>query len=96
MWKGRMKKKIECMYERGDLVELARFGMAPEDDKHKVYGTVLEIYEPVDFFVPRYRVRVHYNPSKQPIDPFTHVDGERRVTVMEYDIAGKVEESQES
>lgn len=84
------------MYERGDLVELARFGQTPEKDEHRVYGTVLEVMDPASFPVPRYRVRVHYNPTKQPIDPFTHVDGERRVTVMEYDIAGKIEESQES
>ena len=91
-----MKKKIECMYEKGDFVELARFGVAPENDKHRVYGTVLEIYEPIDLFVPRYQVRIHYNPSKRNVDDFAHRPTERRVTVMEYDIAGKIEESQES
>jgi hypothetical protein len=67
--------------------------MAPENDKDRVYGTILETVNPIDFYVPRYRVRVHYNPSKTPLDPFAHAPDERRVTVMEYDIAGKIEDS---
>jgi len=84
---------MKLMYEIGDLVELARFGVAPEKDTDRVYGTILETYEPSDFYVPRYRVRVHYNPSKRPVDSFTHIEGQRRITVMEYDIAGKIEDS---
>ena len=84
---------MKLMYEVGDLVELARFGMVPEKDEDRVYGTILETCEPIDYHVPRYRVRVHYNPSKRPVDSFTHVDGERRITVMEYDIAGMIKDS---
>jgi hypothetical protein len=80
-------------YKQGDLVELARFGMAPENDSDRVYGTVLEVFPPADHFVPRYRVRVHYDPLKRPLykyDPFSHQVSERLITVMEYDIAGKI------
>ena len=48
---------MKLMYEQGDLVELARFGVAPENDDDRVYGTILEVFPPIDHFVPRYRVR---------------------------------------
>jgi len=87
---------MKLMYEQGDLVELARFGVAPENDDDRVYGTILEVFPPIDHFVPRYRVRVHYDPMKRPLhkyDPFSHQVSERRITVMEYDIAGRIEDS---
>ena len=79
------------MYDRGDLVELARFGYAPESDSDRVFGTVLEAYEPSDHFVPRYRVRIHPHANQRKVDEFSSATMERLVTVMEYDIAGKTE-----
>jgi len=88
-----------CMYEKGDLVELARFGMAPENDDDRVFGTVLEVFPPDDHFVPRYRVRVHCTPTNQALrecDPFSHQTTERLITVMEYDIAGRTEDDSQA
>lgn len=79
----------KCMYDRGDLVELARFGYAPESSQDKVYGTVLEALEPADHFVPRYRVRIQPHPNQRKVDEFSSIQEERIITVMEYDIAGK-------
>tara|TARA_R110002110_G_scaffold77550_1_gene203774 strand:- start:861 stop:1133 length:273 start_codon:yes stop_codon:yes gene_type:complete len=84
-------------YEQGDLVELARFGMAPEKDSDRVYGTVIEVFPPADHFVPRYRVRVQYNHTKRrDYDPFSHQTDERLITVMEYDIAGKIKDDSQA
>ena len=76
------------MYDMGDLVELARFGYAPESNEDRVYGTVLEAMEPADHFVPRYRVHIHPHPNQRKVDAFSSTQNERIVTVMEYDIAG--------
>lgn len=81
----------KCMYGLGDLVELARFGYAPETDSDRVFGTVLEAIEPFDHFVPRYKVRIHPHPNQRKVDEFSSTRRERTVTVMEYDIAGKTE-----
>jgi len=86
-------EKIEFMYGVGDLVELARFGMSPENDDHRVYGTVIEVIEPTDYFVPRYRVRIQYDlhEKMEPLAEY-HYNGKARfANVMEYDIAGKIE-----
>jgi hypothetical protein len=80
------------MYDKGDLVELARFGYAPESDSDRVFGTVLDAHEPADHFVPRYRVRILPRPNLQvKVDEFSSNPHERTITVMEYDIAGKTE-----
>jgi len=83
---------MKLFYGVGDLVELARFGMSPEKDEHKVYGTVLEVLEAVDYQVPRYRVRVQYdlNEKMEALAEF-HYGRDRCINVMEYDIAGKVD-----
>ena len=81
----------KCMYDKGDLVELARFGYAPEKDDDRVFGTILEACEPSDHFVPRYRIRIQPHPNQRKVDEFSSVQRERTITVMEYDIAGKTE-----
>ena len=77
------------MYNAGDLVELARFGYAPESDDDRVFGTVIEAYEPQDHFVPRYRIRLQPHPNQRKFDEFSAAAPERLITVMEYDIAGR-------
>lgn len=81
------------MYDLGDLVELARFGYAPEADEDRVFGTVLDAYEPADHFVPRYRIRIQPHPNQRKIDEFSATQSDRIITVMEYDIAGNTKEN---
>ena len=83
---------MKYLYEVGDLVELARFGMSPERDEDKVYGTVLEVLEAIDYQVPRYRVRVQYdlNQKMEEVAEF-HYGRDRCIHMMEYDIAGKID-----
>tara|TARA_R110002110_G_scaffold76438_2_gene201318 strand:+ start:1046 stop:1300 length:255 start_codon:yes stop_codon:yes gene_type:complete len=84
------------MYDRGDLVELARFGYAPQDDKDRVFGTVVEALEPQDHFVPRYQIRLCPQPNQLKVDEFSSTQHERLITVMEYDIAGKTREDSQA
>ena len=79
----------KCMYNTGDLVELARFGYAPESEEDRVFGMVIETYEPQDHFVPRYRIRIQPSLNPRKVDAFSATVTERTITVMEYDIAGK-------
>jgi hypothetical protein len=95
-----MNKVVELadyLYAVGDLVELARFGYAPKSDKDRVYGLVVGLIEPIDHYVPRYRVQIQYKAADRdnPLDEFIISKNERIATVMEYDIAGKTEGSQE-
>ena len=85
---------IDALYSVGDLVELARFGFAPKSDKDRVYGTVLSVLKPTDYFVPRYRIKIQYKRSTMtnPLDEFVLGSHENEIiTVMESDIAGKRE-----
>ncbi len=88
-----MTKDDGCvfMYEVGDLVELARFGYAPIDDKDRVFGTIIGKIEPIDYYVPRYKVRIQYksHDRENALDEYVLAGKERIITVMEYDIAGK-------
>jgi len=84
------------MFDKGDLVELARFGYAPEKDEDRVFGTIVEALEPSDHFVPRYRVHIHPHPNQRKVDEFSFTTKERLITVMEYDIAGKTEEDSQA
>ncbi len=87
-----IKKKVELLYEIGDLVELARFGFSPSSTQDRVFGTVVAILEPTDYFVPRYKVRVQYmkNRVANAFDEYVFDSHEGNIiTVMEYDIAGK-------
>lgn len=93
------KKENKFLYEAGDLVELARYGIAPSRDEDRVYGTVISALEPTDYYVPRYKVRIQYMKirSRSSFDDYIldSYDG-NIITVMEYDIAGKVKrETQE-
>jgi hypothetical protein len=86
------RQKIKYLYDVGDLVELARFGFAPEKDEDRVYGTVVEKVKPTEYFVPRYKVRIQYMRSRVQNAFDEYVLGEKHgriITVMEYDIAGK-------
>jgi hypothetical protein len=91
----RRKMKSDALYSVGDLVELARFGFSPQSDEDRVYGTILSVLKPTDYFVPRYRVKIQYKKStmENPLDEFILVSHESQaITVMEYDIAGKTNE----
>tara|TARA_Y100001938_G_C8094890_1_gene437425 strand:- start:2671 stop:2952 length:282 start_codon:yes stop_codon:yes gene_type:complete len=92
-----VSNKTDYMYEVGDLVELARYGYAPKNDKDRVYGLVVGVIEPIDHFVPRYRIRIQYKSAdvENPLDEFILSKNKKIATVMEYDIAGKTEGSQE-
>ena len=81
------------LYSVGDLVELARFGFSPPNEKERVYGTILGLIEPVDYFVPRYKVRIQYKRTDNSQDfLYDFSFGQHQnITVMEYDIAGKTE-----
>jgi len=93
------RRKINYLYSVGDLVELARFGFAPSCDEDRVFGTILSVLEPTDYFVPRYKVRIQYMKSKIPnaFDEYV-LDAHEgsTATVMEYDIAGKIEEDSQA
>jgi len=88
---------VGYLYSVGDLVELARYGYAPQDERDRVYGLVIGVIEPIDHFVPRYRVRIQYKSAdvENPLDEFILSRNENIATVMEYDIAGKTKGSQE-
>lgn len=87
--------RLRYEYAVGDLVELGRYGYEPKDDKDRIYGTVVELIAPTDYYVPVYRVRVQYRSHHRPnaLDEF--IIGEpgrdsKIVTVFEYDIAARV------
>jgi len=85
-------RKNTTLYSLGDLVELARFGFAPKSDKDRVFGTIVSVLEPTDYYVPRYRIKIQYKRSTManPLDEFVLGSHENEtITVMEYDIAGK-------
>lgn len=87
-------KKVEILYEVGDLVELARFGFSPSRDEDRVFGTVVAVLPPTDYFVPRYKIRIQYMRKSIPnaFDEYVFDSHEGNIiTVMEYDIAGKTE-----
>ncbi len=89
-----ISKKSTALYSLGDLVELARFGFAPKTDKDRVYGTIVSVLDPTDYYVPRYRVKIQYKRSTManPLDEFVLGSHQNEtITVMEYDIAGKTE-----
>jgi hypothetical protein len=83
-----MIDKPRFMYEIGDLVELARFGFSPKEARDKVYGLVVGVIDPIDYFVPRYKVRISYQPESgiPYLDDFVVSRNEKVITVMEYDI----------
>tara|TARA_R110000824_G_scaffold215931_4_gene402488 strand:+ start:1879 stop:2178 length:300 start_codon:yes stop_codon:yes gene_type:complete len=88
-------KKAIFLYSMGDLIELARFGFSPNNEEERVYGTILGLIEPVDYFVPRYKVRIQYKRADNSQDflyDFSFGQHQNEIiTVMEYDIAGKTE-----
>jgi len=92
-----MNNNVDYLYGVGDLVELARYGYAPKNEQDRVYGLVVGLIEPIDHFVPRYRVRIQYKSAdvENPLDEFILSKNEKIATVMEYDIAGKTKGSQE-
>lgn len=86
------KKENNFLYEVGDLVELARYGIAPSRDEDRVYGTIISALEPTDYYVPRYKVRIQYMKLRnRPSFDDCILDSYEGniITVMEYDIAGK-------
>jgi len=97
-----MNNKPDFLYKVGDLVELARFGFSPQHAKDRVYGLVIGVIDPIDYFVPRYRIRISYRPEgdEAHLDDFVVSRNEKVITVMEYDIvepprtAGENEEAQ--
>lgn len=89
-----MTKKGTALYSLGDLVELARYGFAPKSDEDRVFGTIVSVLEPTDYYVPRYKVKIQYRRStmEHPLDEFVLGAHENQtITVMEYDIAGRTE-----
>jgi len=83
----------DFLYEVGDLVELARFGFSPQHAKDRVYGLVIGVIGPVDYFVPRYRIRINYRPDgdEAHLDDFVVSRNEKVITVMEYDIVERTQ-----
>lgn len=83
-----MMNRAEHLYEIGDLVELARFGFSPKSERDRVFGLVVGVIEPIDHFVPRYRVQLNYRPENgmEHLDDFIVSRNDRVITVMEYDI----------
>jgi len=86
------------LYKVGDLVELARFGFSPKQAKDRVYGLVVGVIDPIDYFVPRYRVQINYRPEGDAafLDDFVVSRNEKVITVMEYDIVEQPETAGEN
>lgn len=78
----------EFLFDVGDLVELARFGFAPKEESDRVFGLVVGLVNPIDYYVPRYKVRINYKPEQNQscLDDFIVSRNQRVITVMEYDI----------
>jgi len=78
----------QFLFEVGDLVELARFGFSPRNERDRVYGLVIGLINPIDYFVPRYKVRITYRPENDEahLDDFVVSRDQKVITVMEYDI----------
>jgi hypothetical protein len=84
-------KQARFLYEVGDLVELARFGFSPQNECDRVFALVIGVIDPIDYFVPRYRVRLNYRPliDAAHLDDFVVSRDQMVITVMEYDIVEK-------
>ena len=81
-------ERPQFLFEVGDLVELARFGFSPKNERDRVYGLVIGLINPIDYFVPRYKVRITYRPESDEahLDDFVVSRDQKVITVMEYDI----------
>ena len=81
-------ERPQFLFEVGDLVELARFGFSPKNERDRVYGLVIGLINPIDYFVPRYKVRITYRPESDEahLNDFVVSRDQKVITVMEYDI----------